>query len=554
MVIMKKTSLFIFLLFQQIGIMLYAASITVTTSLDYTRGATLAYSGGSFSTADLSNVKEKGICWSTTHNPTINDSKTATNVTAATFLCRMNNLLPATLYYVRAYAISTANEENYGKEIKIITIPKGNTTFTMAFDSVGNPDNFRRIKAAMTSACNYHNNLTSIVAQKSVNYGSGTPTAEASYGGWMRFGPSESYQRAGTALHELSHTVGVGQHAMWSNVNLHANNVWLGERTTNVLKTMLPLHGNTTYPEIHGDTQHFWPFGINGANEDTGADLLYVMNALLVQAMGEDGLPSTNNYNFATPAYTLDINEGKKYYLKSEDPRAGRDTAFVVENAAGKIVYRTMTAAQVLNEDSAAWYITFNPQTRYYTIQNVATSKYFIYSASEIGLQSAGQTAVASGISSANLPNNTNMWFQLLASRASTWKGFWIVHPTGAATPPCFGASSSGKTIIRNFDFSETATVQRWLVHSEDEVANLDQTAATIELFQPEVNVFGGNRKLYVENLPTNSEIAIFDLTGRLHFRDKNKGNSFSHCLPRGIYIVSIRSARTDLTKKVLVY
>ena len=43
---------------------------------------------------------------------------------------------------------------------------------------------------------------------------------------------------------------------------------------------------------IYGDTQHFWPYGINGAQEDTGEDELYMIHALIVQGMHDDGLPS----------------------------------------------------------------------------------------------------------------------------------------------------------------------------------------------------------------------------------------------------------------------
>jgi hypothetical protein len=472
------------------GMAAFAAPPQVTTTTEYARGATMAYSGGTI--ASSTGISEKGVVWASVHNPTVADNKATATGNALTFVARMNDLQPATLYYVRAYATNTAGETGYGDEIKLITIPKGNNTFTMNIDSASLPAHYNRIKAAMTSACNYHNNLTSIVSTKSVNYGSGTPTAEASYGGWMRFGPSESYQRTGTALHEMSHTIGVGQHSNWtSNTYYRADGKWLGERTTALLNFMRPLHGDNTYAEIHGDSQHFWPFGINGASEDTGADLLYVMNSLLGQAMGEDGLPPTSAYNFATPAYTFDLAEGKKYYIKNEDPRAGRDTTFVIETPTGKLVYRTMTASEALANDSAAWYITFNPQTRYYSIQNVATGKYFTYvSSSETSMQSvSGAGLNATRISSDGLPNNANMWFQLLAGRGSTWvgadtvavkmKGFWIIHPQNSATPYVWRAASLGATANGAFTTTETsAKLQRWLLLSEDEVQRFDAAFA----------------------------------------------------------------------------
>ena len=40
-----------------------------------------------------------------------------------------------------------------------------------------------------------------------------------------------------------------------------------------------------------GDNTHMWPYGINGAHEDTGSEVLYIGNGLITQALGEDGLP-----------------------------------------------------------------------------------------------------------------------------------------------------------------------------------------------------------------------------------------------------------------------
>ena len=46
-----------------------------------------------------------------------------------------------------------------------------------------------------------------------------------------------------------------------------------------------------TRQHLTGDHIHFWPYGINGAHEDDGSDALYIIQSLIVQALGEDGLP-----------------------------------------------------------------------------------------------------------------------------------------------------------------------------------------------------------------------------------------------------------------------
>ena len=70
-----------------------------------------------------------------------------------------------------------------------------------------------------------------------------------------------------------------------------------------------------------------WPYGINGAHEDTGSEVLYIGNGLITQALGEDGLPPTGG--FATPAYVFEQEDHVKYYLKNEDETAGLYTSYL---------------------------------------------------------------------------------------------------------------------------------------------------------------------------------------------------------------------------------
>jgi len=64
-------------------------------------GGNITYDGGGIITA-------RGVCWSTTPEPDLNDSFTSEVTGSASFPSTMTNLAPATTYYVRAYAKNSA--------------------------------------------------------------------------------------------------------------------------------------------------------------------------------------------------------------------------------------------------------------------------------------------------------------------------------------------------------------------------------------------------------------------------------------------------------------
>ena len=69
-------------------------SITKHTAME---GAVIIDNGGA-------NILEQGFCWGTEENPTIDNSKISIATGEKIFYGQMDGLLPATLYYVRAYA------------------------------------------------------------------------------------------------------------------------------------------------------------------------------------------------------------------------------------------------------------------------------------------------------------------------------------------------------------------------------------------------------------------------------------------------------------------
>jgi len=76
----------------------------VTTELIVTNiTATSAQSGGS-TTNNNKLVNARGVCWSTSNNPTIKDSLTKDTQETEAYVSQMHHLFPNTQYFVRAYA------------------------------------------------------------------------------------------------------------------------------------------------------------------------------------------------------------------------------------------------------------------------------------------------------------------------------------------------------------------------------------------------------------------------------------------------------------------
>ena len=66
-------------------------------------------------------VSERGICWSTTHNPTTSGSHASNGMGTGTYTVQMNGLIAGTTYYVRAYAINRVGT-TYGNEMSFTTL------------------------------------------------------------------------------------------------------------------------------------------------------------------------------------------------------------------------------------------------------------------------------------------------------------------------------------------------------------------------------------------------------------------------------------------------
>lgn len=80
-----------------------------------------AVCGGNITSDNGLEVTSRGVCWNLKPNPTINDSLTKDATGTGKFISKINNLLPDTTYYVRAYATNSGGTA-YGLQISFKTL------------------------------------------------------------------------------------------------------------------------------------------------------------------------------------------------------------------------------------------------------------------------------------------------------------------------------------------------------------------------------------------------------------------------------------------------
>lgn len=87
--------------------------VTNVTNNSAIGGGVVTFSGGG-------TITEKGVCWSTTPNPDLQDQFTNVSTGSETYSCTMSNLLPGTKYYVRAY-VKNSGWTVYGEQLTFQT-------------------------------------------------------------------------------------------------------------------------------------------------------------------------------------------------------------------------------------------------------------------------------------------------------------------------------------------------------------------------------------------------------------------------------------------------
>ena len=97
-------------------------TVTTLQMTDITQ--TSAVAGGYVTEDGGATVLERGICWSTTTNPTTSDSYISNGSGTGNYTITISDLMPCMTYHVRAYAINSVGT-GYGSDVSFTTLPGG---------------------------------------------------------------------------------------------------------------------------------------------------------------------------------------------------------------------------------------------------------------------------------------------------------------------------------------------------------------------------------------------------------------------------------------------
>lgn len=472
---------------------------TVKTDKRYARGAIAAFGRMSVTGVASGNLLEQGFCWSTEPKPTVLDNRTTKYLTNNGRIYVMD-MEPATVYYMRAYAITKNYAVGYGDVIKMSTLPMGKVTYW--YNNGGDASHNDRINTALTVATTYWSNYTSIRGfNVSCTFSPGTPTADCGYGGNMRIGTNQG-QRAGTCMHEMNHGIGGGTLEIWggwvkSPLRTHINGDWTGDRANDVVRFwenrdelvitaaydgghwgVVPKgetysDANTYHNKYPHNGAHLEPGAWAGPQNANDTEIFYIGNALINQGFCEDGLVPVNYYSggFCLPAYVFEQDDNKKYYIKSESEDNGLYSSYLTELPNGQVRWLAASAGEVTANDSAAWYVSFTPDNQYYQLRNAATGKYLsFYNNGTNGFRTTERATPGASEDFHVMRSRTD----LMVGNKMTMRGYWLIHPEMKNNPATLTASANGITSAVALNLYDNATNQRWLFLGAEEVSEFE--------------------------------------------------------------------------------
>ena len=108
-------------------------TLPIVTTKEVTNiGTSTATCGGNVTSEGNGIIISRGVCWSTSPNPTINDNKTTDGSGTGSYTSNLTNLSDNTTYYVRAY-VTNEKGTSYGEEVSFTTLER---TFENGYEYV----------------------------------------------------------------------------------------------------------------------------------------------------------------------------------------------------------------------------------------------------------------------------------------------------------------------------------------------------------------------------------------------------------------------------------
>ena len=108
--------------------------VSVSTTGIYNYNPTWVSCGGYVANTGTT-ITARGLCWSTSHNPTIADAHTSNGSGTGSFSANITGLTPSTTYYVRAYATPSQGATVYSDEVSFTTTACSDVNISITGDT-----------------------------------------------------------------------------------------------------------------------------------------------------------------------------------------------------------------------------------------------------------------------------------------------------------------------------------------------------------------------------------------------------------------------------------
>ena len=156
------------------------ASVTTSEVTEVTSNSAIC--GGNVTTDNSSAVTARGVCWSTSQDPTISNNKTTDGSGVGSFTSTLSNLAPQTTYYIRAYVTNAAGT-SYGEQKTFTTLSAGPNANGHEYVDLGLPSGM------LWATC---------------NVGANTPEEYGDYFAWGETSAKAEYSSSNCANYLLS--------------------------------------------------------------------------------------------------------------------------------------------------------------------------------------------------------------------------------------------------------------------------------------------------------------------------------------------------------------